>query len=251
MSAPQYHTLAAVYDWLVPDALLEPEGAVAAFGEAVDILRPGDRVLDCAAGTGQLAVGLALRGHRMVASDASAAMVARTRALAARHAVDVHAVVCTWEKLPIVVGGPFDAVFCVGNSLAHAVGQGGRRRALAALRAVLRVGGRVTVTSRNWERLRDRPPGLEVDPGLTHRAGRQGLVIHAWHVPERWEDPHHVDIAVAVLGPHGRVETTAERLAFWPFTHDTLSEDLRVSGLTPVSSTYAPDTDRYLVTARR
>jgi hypothetical protein len=52
-----------VYDWLVPDALLTPDGSLAAFSELVDGLEPGGRVLDCAAGTGQLAVGLALAGR--------------------------------------------------------------------------------------------------------------------------------------------------------------------------------------------
>jgi hypothetical protein len=58
-----YAPLAEVYEWLVPDALLEPEGAVGAFEEVVGELRPAARVLDCAAGTGQLAVGLAITTH--------------------------------------------------------------------------------------------------------------------------------------------------------------------------------------------
>ncbi len=33
-----YDALASVYDWLVPDVLLEPAGAIAAFG---DVLAPG------------------------------------------------------------------------------------------------------------------------------------------------------------------------------------------------------------------
>jgi SAM-dependent methyltransferase len=77
-----YDTLADVYDWLVPEALLEPEGSAAAFDMVLDELSAGARVLDCACGTGTLAVGLALRGFEVSASDASEGMVARTRALA-------------------------------------------------------------------------------------------------------------------------------------------------------------------------
>ena len=78
-----YEGLAAVYEFLVPDELLEPAGAAAAFAALLDGLPAGARVLDCAAGTGELAVGLALRGFDVTASDASPAMIARARALAA------------------------------------------------------------------------------------------------------------------------------------------------------------------------
>jgi ubiquinone/menaquinone biosynthesis C-methylase UbiE len=67
---------------LVPDSLLEPEGAVAAFEQVLEAVPAGGRVLDCAAGSGQLAVGLALRGYKVVATDVSTGMLNRTRALA-------------------------------------------------------------------------------------------------------------------------------------------------------------------------
>jgi len=65
----EYDTLAAVYDWLVhPADLLTPQGSAEAFDGLVD-LPPGARVLDCACGTGHLAVGLALRGVEVVATE--------------------------------------------------------------------------------------------------------------------------------------------------------------------------------------
>lgn len=146
-----YGTLAAVYDWLVPDALLTPEGNAEAFAP---LLEPRSRVLDCAAGTGTLAVGLALAGFDVTASDASPEMVERTRALAQARGVDVRAEVRPWADLR---GGPYDAVLCVGNSLTHAQGRRGRRLALTAMKRVLRPGGLLVLTSRNWEKLRAQP----------------------------------------------------------------------------------------------
>ena len=58
-------------------------------------------------------------------------------------------------------------------------------------------------------------------------------------------------MAVALPGPDGRVETHAEGLTVWPFTHGELDADLRAAGLAPASSTWADDAERYLVTARR
>jgi len=245
-----YDTLAEVYDWLVPDELLTPEGSVAAFAAVVGALRPGARVLDCACGTGQLAVGLALRGFDVVACDASSAMAARALGLARERDVGIAVAACTWEELPDRGLGDFDAVLCAGNSLTHAAGSRARRAAIAAMARMLRPGGVLVLTSRNWERVRADGSGLQVADALVERGGRRGLVIHAWTIAEGWDDPHALDVAVSLVGDDdGSVATCGERLLFWPFPADALDADLRAAGLTPWSSTYTPDAERYMVTA--
>jgi SAM-dependent methyltransferase len=243
----QYDGLARVYAWLVPDALLEPEGAAAAFAGVTDGLAPGARVLDCACGTGQLAVGLALRGFDVTATDASAGMVDATRALAAHRGARVRAEQRTWEELD----GTFDAVLCVGNSIAHAAGRERRRAALAAMARVLAPRAPLALTSRNWERERAAGSRLEVADQLVRRGGVDGLPIRAWTIPDAWDAPHRLDVAVALPRAGGQVETVAESLALWPFTHEELAEDLCTAGLTVEASTYAPDIERYLVRTRR
>jgi SAM-dependent methyltransferase len=245
-----YDTLAEVYDWLVPDDVLTPEGSAAWFAGHVE---PGTRVLDCACGTGTLAVGLALRGHEVVATDASAGMVARTQRLAAEHDVHVDASSRTWDAL---AGrgwdATFDAVLCVGNSLPHAVGRDGRRAALGAMAAVLRPGGLVVLTSRSWEQVRGAGSRLQVGERLVERGGRRGLPIYSWTIPARWDEPHAFDVAVALVDDDGGVTTYGERFAVWPFTQDELQEDLRAVGLLPSPRIEPAETAaRYLVTARR
>jgi hypothetical protein len=60
-----------------------------------------------------------------------------------------------------------------------------------------------------------------------------------------------MDVAVAVLSDDGAVTSARERLAFWPFTPAMLASDLRAAGFEPESTTFAPEADRYAVTARR
>jgi SAM-dependent methyltransferase len=218
-----YGTLAEVYDFLVPEALLSPEGSAAAFEDVLAGVEPGARVLDCACGTGTLAAGLARRGFDVSASDASPEMVARTRALGVR--ADVR----RWEELE---GGPYDAVLCVGNSLTHAQD---RRAALAGMRRVAREGALLAVTSRNWERPQE--AGEEV----VQRGGRTATVRRAWI----GSAPPALEIEVTLEG-----ELYAERLVYWPFTYEQLDADLRAAGWAPEAGTWSADVDRYLVTAR-
>lgn len=255
-----YDALAEVYEWLTPEPLLTPEGAADAFASVIGRLPAGGRILDCAAGTGQLAVGLALRGFAAVASDLSPAMVRRTRALAAERGVDLPAVTCDWAALGRQGWRePFDAVFCVGNSIAHVGPAGPRRAALSAMAGVLGAGGVLALTSRNWELVRAQGPGLRVADSLTRRAGRTGLALYSWELSDSAERPSHVDVAVALFadgagdgdGAGGGVTTRQERLEYWPFGHDELAADLRAAGLVQEDSTYTEDAERYLVVARR
>ncbi len=117
--------------------------------------------------------------------------------------------------------------------------------------SVLRPGGLLVLTSRNWER--ERAPGsrLDLDDRLVVRGGRRALVVRGWTIAADWDEPHALEIAVALLGAGGRLTTHAERLPFWPFSHEMLLDDLRSAGLEPADSTYADTVDRYLVTALR
>jgi len=249
MPADDYDTLASVYDWILPAELVTPEGSAAAFLPYLEELAPGARVLDCAAGTGPLAVGLAVRGFDVTATDASGGMVERTRALAERAGVDVAAREVRWEDLGAQGFAPFDAVLCVGNSLAHAPGRAARRAALEAMATVLKPGGLLVLTSRDFERIRADDPGLQVFDHVVERDGRRGVVIYSWWLADDWDDEHMFDVAVALIGDDGAVTTRGERLRFWPYSYEMLREDLEAAGLTAEGRT--PDTARYVVTARR
>ena len=95
-----YGALPDVYEWLIPDAMLTPAGAVEAFSDLVQSLPPHASVLDCACGTGQLAVGLAGLGLDVVATDASPGMIRRTQELADEHGVSLRTLHASWDELP-------------------------------------------------------------------------------------------------------------------------------------------------------
>ncbi len=246
-----YAALTEVYEWLMPDAKLTPAGSVAAFSEVVRAIPAHGRVLDCSCGTGQLAVGLAELGLDVVASDASPGMVHQTRELAAECGVSLQALHAPWSELPAQLdSSAFDLVMCVGNSLAHAEGDSGRLTALAAMSGLLKPGGRLVLTSRTWELVRARGSRVDVRDRVIRRKGRDGVVIYYWELEPRWEDEHHLEIAVALLGADGLVRTRSERLSFWPFRYEQLVAELESVGLTVDASTFNPEAEEYRVIAR-
>ncbi len=171
---------------------------------------PDDRVLDVAAGSGNVAVPAALTGAEVVASDLTPELFAAGREYAARRGVEL-----TWEEgdaeaLPYR-GGEFDAVLsCVGVMFAPH-----HQPAADELVRVCRPGG--TIALINWTPtgfvgdlfrtmkpyMPPPPPGVQPPPLwgdeehvralLGDRvtdvvARRQTLTIDRWATPEAWRD---------------------------------------------------------------
>lgn len=251
MAVAGYGALSEVYEWLMPEGKLTPAGSVAAFGDLVERLPPEARVLDCACGTGQLAVGLAALGLDVTATDASAAMVRRTQQLAEQHGVPLRTLRVSWDELSDCLDGtpPFDVVFCVGNSLAHAEGASARFDALSAMSRLLSRDGRLVLTSRTWELVRARGSRLDVGHRLVRRQGRDAVVVYNWQIEECWEEEHRLEIAVAQVASDGSVRTCSERLSCWPFRQEELVSQLQAVGLGVESNTFDPDAENYTVVA--
>ncbi|QFG68408.1 class I SAM-dependent methyltransferase [Ornithinimicrobium pratense] len=247
-----YNELGEVYEWLISDAKLGPVEFAASFDDVLGLLPSDAHVLDCSCGTGQLAVGLAGRGMEVVATDASDVMIRRAQELALEFEARVRTLRAAWEELPDHFDdGTFDVVFCVGNSLHHAEGAGGRLAALDSMARLLRRGGRLVLTSRTWERVRAKGSRLDIGDRLVRRNGRDAVVIYRWEIAPGWEDEHHIEIAIAQLDGGGSVIVRSELLSCWPYRYNELAAELRQVGLRAEMSTFNLEAENYTVAASK
>jgi SAM-dependent methyltransferase len=126
----------------------------------------GDRpleVLDCCCGIGTQAIGLALLGHRVHATDLSPVAVERAAREATTFGVSIAFGVADVRTLTEEVQGDFDAVIACDNSLPHLLTDDDLTRGVSGMAAKLRPGGAFLATTRDYDALvRERPASTPV-----------------------------------------------------------------------------------------
>jgi glycine/sarcosine N-methyltransferase len=176
-----YDGLADEHDLMFADWRAE----VVKQGETLDLLirrqvgPVAGSVLDCACGIGTQAIGLAMRGYTVHATDLSPAAVARAARDAASFGAALTLDVADFRALETTLMDTFDVVLCCDNTLAHLLADADLRVAAAQMRARHRPGGLLMASIRDYDQLfgpsaatsRPSAPGL---PGLygQQRPGR-------------------------------------------------------------------------------
>ncbi|MFJ8137765.1 class I SAM-dependent methyltransferase [Streptomyces sp. NPDC096013] len=247
-----YDVLAADYHLIFPDW----DASMTAQARALDgvvraRLGPGPhRVLDCSCGIGTQAIGLARAGHRVVGGDLSPAAVARAAAEAAARGAVLPVTVADMRELPYRAA-VFDAVVCADNSLPHLLTTADVRTALAGMRRVLRDGGLLLLTVRDYDEVRAARP-TSTPPQVSTTARGRAVTFQLWHWHDDGEryDLEHFQLVPATGGGW---EVRVRRTAYWALTRAEVSDAVADSGFSEVSW-HDPEASGFyqpLLTARR
>jgi glycine/sarcosine N-methyltransferase len=172
-------------------------------------------ILDCSAGIGTQAIGLAFFGHEVTATDISPRAIERATREAQRFGVSITFGVADFRSLSQQVAGEFDVVISCDNSLPHLLTDDDLLLATQNIRSKLREGGLFLASIRDYDQiLRERPSATMPSVSDSPRGKRiyfqvwewaddgRTYSVHLFLVTESggsWEAQHHETRYRAVL----------------------------------------------------
>lgn len=242
--APDYHFI--FKDW---------EATVRHQGEVLDRLirahvPDADSALDCACGIGTQAIGLALQGYHVRATDISPASVRRARTEAKNFGVKIFFGDADFRDLARAVDGTFDVVLACDNAVAHLLRESDLTLATASMREKLEPGGLLMLSIRDYDVLIKEKPQVTPQTILDTPEGRR-ISFQVWD----WaEDGRTYELSHYILKQSGvrwttRVSTTTLRA----IQCEELTHVLERTGYTQIQWLMPGDSGYYqpIVTARR
>ena len=242
--APDYHFIFT--DW---------EATVRKQGEVLDRLirlnlPDAESVLDCACGIGTQAIGLALHGYHVRATDLSPAAVRRARTEAKNFGVKIFFGDADFRDLARAVDGTFDVVIACDNAVAHLLRNSDLTLAAASMREKLAPSGLLILTLRDYDQLAQEQPRVMANNILDTQEGRR-IAFQVWD----WaEDGRSYALSLFMLKQAGtrwttRVSTTTLRA----IQRDELTHVLERTGYVDIRWVMPDESGYYqpVITARR
>lgn len=146
-----------------------------------EALGPGSAtVLDAACGIGTQAIGLALRGYQVDASDLSGAAVSRAAAEAEQLQAAATFSVADLRHLDMAIPGQFDVVMACDNALPHLLTDEDLLLALANMAAKLRPDGLFIASLRDYDQIAREQPRSQGPRVFADPARRVTLQVWDW-----------------------------------------------------------------------
>lgn len=147
-------------------------------------------LLDCSCGIGTQAIGLALQGYRVTATDLSPVSIECARDEAEKLGVEISFGVANFFELEKTLSDTFDVVLTCDNSIAHCLSDENLTSALSSMKAKLNPGGLLLISMRDYAPLVVEKPRFNNQHVQEKEDGRR-VVFQMWDWAESGDRYHN------------------------------------------------------------
>lgn len=174
-----YSRLAPAYEMLASPARIRAEASsIAPHLDAIG----ARKILDAGCAAGLHSCELARDGRQVTGIDLSEAMIDEARTRASTLGLTVRFARCDLKEAGTLPDRPFDAVLCLGNTLASVTTAADRGRTLRAFREALRPGGLLLLQLRDLASIRRKG---HLFPVRSFRRGEEDWILMRRQEPDR------------------------------------------------------------------
>lgn len=196
-------------------------------------------ILDCACGIGTQAIGLALLGYCVTASDISDGELAQAKERAIKNNLNIrfeHADFCALSE---TFSEKFDIVIAMDNALPHMLSRNALESAVKSITSQVSTGGIFVASIRDYDALlMDKPP---YSPPYIHKADNgQRVSFQTWH----WSDDHYKLIQY-IIDDRDTLEVSKFECEYRATRREELTELLISNGCKKVEWKFPEETGFY------
>ena len=174
--AEDYHLI--FENW---DASVKRQGKILdrIIGNTLNLSRHNVKVLDCSCGIGTQAIGLAMLGYNVHATDLSPNAVSRAEREAQRLGANLSFGVADFRSINKQVEGSFNVVISCDNSLPHLLDHDDLKLALKNIWSKLEYGGLFLASIRDYDQLLQEKPHATTPAVYDNQNGKR-IVFQVW-----------------------------------------------------------------------
>ena len=204
-------------------------------------------ILDCACGIGTQAIGLAMQGYNMTASDISDGELAEARERAAKNNVQLQFVNADFCALSEAFSEQFDIVICMDNALPHMLTKSALEAAIKSITNQIADGGMFVASIRDYDALlMDKPP---YSPPYIHKTNKgQRVSFQTWV----WEGEYY-KLTQYIIDDEETLQISKFDCEYRATRRDELTNLLIANGCSEVAWKFPEETGFYqpIVIARK
>ena len=236
------------WDW---DAVMREEGQILDSFISKEMSFSGPyALLDCSCGIGTQAIGLALQGHRVYATDLSRVSIECAQQQATNQNVAMNFGIADFRCLGEALSETFDVVLTCDNSIAHCLKDADLKAALSSMRERLNPGGLLLISLRDYDALVVNKPRFN-NEHVDERPDGRRVVFQLWD----WADDGHSysNNQFLLKENDGAYEVKHFQTQLRALLRHEIMSAVEAAGLTDVSWHHSENSGYYqpIVTARK